>query len=257
MIDAQTRAEATRGDPVSLLRHLVSVPSVNPTLAPGGDGEGAVAELAAAWLRAWGFDVRLDEVAPGRSNVVAEHGSGSPRLLFNGHLDTVGVDGMTIDPFGAELREGRVWGRGSCDMKGGVASLLAAAAELARAGHPGTLLVILTADEEHASLGMQRVVRDGRVADAAVVCEPTDLAVMPRTTASAPSAAMAASRPRTSAESSGTSVPGRARPGATVISRPGAVARTGSARRSKSPSTASTGSPGSVRRSSTRSQRSG
>jgi acetylornithine deacetylase len=172
-------ALAVGGDPVALLRSLVSVPSVNPALSPGGAGEGEVAGLAAGWLRKWGFRVRLDEVTHGRHNVWAEHGAGSPVVLFNGHLDTVGVDGMTVDPFGAELREGRVYGRGSCDMKGGVASLLAAAATLARDGHPGTLLVVLTADEEYASLGMQRVVEGGVAADAAVVCEPTELTVMP------------------------------------------------------------------------------
>jgi acetylornithine deacetylase len=123
--------------------------------------------------------VRLEDVAPGRANVHAEHGHGVPRLLFNGHLDTVGVEGMTVPPFGAEEREGRLYGRGACDMKGGVAALLAAACSVARAGHPGTLIVVLTIDEEHASLGMQRVVADGLAADAAVVCEPTDLAVMP------------------------------------------------------------------------------
>jgi acetylornithine deacetylase len=137
------------------------------------------ADRAAAWLRDWGFAVRLEEVAPGRSNVHAEHGHGSPRLLFNGHLDTVGVEGMTVPPFGAEEREGRLYGRGSCDMKGGVAALLAAACAVARAGHQGTLIVVLTVDEEHASLGMQRVVAAGLAADAAVVCEPTELAVMP------------------------------------------------------------------------------
>jgi acetylornithine deacetylase len=170
---------ALRGDPVALLRALVSVPSVNPTLSPGGAGEGEVAALAAGWLREWGFRVELEEVARGRHNVRAEHGAGSPVLLLNGHLDTVGVEGMTVAPFGAELRNGRVYGRGSCDMKGGVAALLAAAAQLARDGHAGTLAVIRTADEEHASLGMQRVVETGVRADAAVVCEPTELTVMP------------------------------------------------------------------------------
>lgn len=178
-MSADLQDAARSGDPVALVRALVQVPSVNPVLAPGGAGEGAVAALAAGWLEAWGFRVRMVEVAPGRANVHAEHGEGSPRLLFNGHLDTVGVDGMTVPPFGAELRDGRVYGRGSCDMKGGVAALLAAAADLARAGHPGTLLVVLTADEEHASLGMQAVVDGGLRADAAVVCEPTELAVMP------------------------------------------------------------------------------
>lgn len=170
---------AASGDPVALLRQLVATPSVNPALMPGGSAEGEVAELTAGWLRRWGFRVRLEDVAPGRCNVHAEHGGGAPVLLLNGHMDTVGTGGMTVPPFGAGLVDGRVHGRGACDMKGGVAALLAAAHALAREGHAGTLSVVLTADEEHASLGMQAVVRGRIQADAAIVCEPTELAVMP------------------------------------------------------------------------------
>ena len=192
---------AATGDPVALARALIATPSVNPGLEASGAGEAAVAELTAEWLRRWGFSVDKSEVAPGRWNVVgrlegegggdgtgqgtgqgvgtrAGQGAG-PTLLLNGHLDTVGVAGMSVDPFGAQLRDGRLWGRGSCDMKGGVAALLAAAAGVARSGSPGTLIVALTADEEHASLGMEALVGSGIRADAAVVCEPTSLAVMP------------------------------------------------------------------------------
>lgn len=172
-------AAAAAGDALSLARALVAVPSVNPLLEEGGAGEEAVARLAAGWLREWGFEVTLDEVAPGRFNVVGRRGSPGPTLLLNGHLDTVGVQGMTVPPFDGTVEGGRLLGRGACDMKGGVASLLAAAAALAGEGHPGELVVALTADEEHASLGMQALVASGPSADAAVVCEPTGLAVMP------------------------------------------------------------------------------
>ena len=185
----QILKDAVTGDPVALARALIATPSVNPELEASGGGEAAVAELTAEWLRGWGFSVDKSEVTPGRWNVVgrlegqgAGQGVGAdtgPTLLLNGHLDTVGVAGMSGDPFGAELRDGRLWGRGSCDMKGGVAALLAAAAGVARRGSPGTLIVALTADEEHASLGMEALVGSGIRADAAVVCEPTSLAVMP------------------------------------------------------------------------------
>jgi acetylornithine deacetylase len=99
--------------------------------------------------------------------------------MLNGHLDTVGVERMTVPPFGAEIVASRLIGRGACDMKGGVATLLATTARLASGGPRPNLLVALTADEEHASLGMQALVRDGPRADLAVVCEPTSLAVMP------------------------------------------------------------------------------
>jgi acetylornithine deacetylase len=167
----------------SLARALVQVPSVNPALEAGGDGEAAVAFLAADWLDGWGFAVRVEEIAPGRFNVLASHQGGDgevgPSLLFNGHLDTVGVANMTVPPFEGRVEAGRLIGRGACDMKGGVGALLAAAAALSATGHGGTLTVALTADEEYASLGMDAAVEGGLRADAAVVCEPTALAVMP------------------------------------------------------------------------------
>ncbi len=173
--------DAHAGDPVALARALVATPSVNPEIEESGAGEAAVAELTAGLLRAWGLSVEMSEVAAGRWNVVVrlEGDSAGPTLLLNGHLDTVGVAGMSVEPFGGELKDGRLWGRGSCDMKGGVAALLAATAAVARDPLPGVLIVALTADVEHASLGMEVLVGSGMRADAAVVCEPTSLAVMP------------------------------------------------------------------------------
>lgn len=170
---------AREGDPVALARALVATPSVNPTLAPGGQGEARIADRCGALLSGWGLKTRVVEVAPGRCNVVATLPGEGPTLLLNGHLDTVGVEGMTVPPFEGVLEGGRLLGRGSCDMKGGVASLMAAAAGLARGGPRPPLVVALTADEEHASLGMDALVRSGVRADLAVVCEPTSLAVMP------------------------------------------------------------------------------
>lgn len=178
-LPGEVAAGAAAGDPVALTRALVAIPSVNPTLAPGGAGEAGVAASCERWLRGWGLKVQRNEVMPGRPNVVARLSGTGSTLLLNGHLDTVGVDGMVIDPFGAALFEGRVWGRGSCDMKAGVAALMAVAARLARSGPRPNLVVALTADEEHASLGMGALVRSGVRADLAVVCEPTGLAVMP------------------------------------------------------------------------------
>ena len=171
---------------MALTRALVRTPSVNPSLDPGGHGEAEVAALAAGWLESWGFRTARDEVEPGRVNVLGRLGAGGgPTLLLNGHLDTVGVEGMTVSPFEGRLVAGRLEGRGACDMKAGIGAILAAAAALAREGlEGGTLLVALTADEEHASVGMQRLVEEGIGgegvrADAAVVCEPTELAVTP------------------------------------------------------------------------------
>ena len=171
---------ARSGDPVALARLLVATPSVNPALSPGGAGEAAIASLAADLLETWGLSASVHEVAPGgRCNVVATLEGEGPTLMLNGHLDTVGVEGMTVGPFSAEIVASRLIGRGACDMKGGLASLLAVASRLASGGPRPNLVVALTADEEHASLGMQAIVRDGPAADLAVVCEPTSLAVMP------------------------------------------------------------------------------
>ena len=166
-------------DPVTLTRRLVRTPSVNPVLEEGGAGERRVADLATEWLHGWGYRPVVSEVAPGRFNVVARRGAGrGPSLLLNGHLDTVGVAGMA-HPFSGAVRDGRLFGRGAADMKSGVACILAVAAELACEEIEGELVVALTADEEHASLGMEALVASGLRADAAVVCEPTGLDVMP------------------------------------------------------------------------------
>lgn len=171
---------ARAGDPVAIAALLVATPSVNPALSPGGQGEGEVAAVCADLLQRWGFATSVIEVVPGRPNVVAELPGRGPRLLLNGHLDTVGVEGMTIDPWIPTVADGRMSGRGSCDMKGGVASLLAAAYRLAAGGDRPHLVIALTSDEEHASVGMAHLVSGPEsLADLAVVCEPTELNVMP------------------------------------------------------------------------------
>jgi acetylornithine deacetylase len=166
-------------DAVDWTRRLVAIPSVNPSLEGGGGGEARIGREVAACLRQMGFDVQEQTVDGERRNVVARLGVGSPRLLLNGHLDTVGVDGMTVDPFGADSTPERIVGRGAADMKSGLAVILAAAGAYASDPGRGTLVVALTCDEEHASVGMQRLVAQGLRADAAVVTEPTALAVMP------------------------------------------------------------------------------
>jgi acetylornithine deacetylase len=172
------------GPPASVLdlvRTLVSMPSVNPDLERGGAGEREIAGLTASWLRDWGFDVEVTEAAPGRASVLGRaRRGGGPTLILNGHLDTVGVDGMSVDPFAGEVRDGRLYGRGACDMKAGIGALLAAARDAVQRGSfSGELVVALVADEENASIGLQSLLDGGLAGDAAVVCEPTSLAIMP------------------------------------------------------------------------------
>ena len=161
-----------------LLRDLVAINSINPSLVPGAPGEGEAAECVAACLRDAGLDVTVTDVVPGRPNVVGvlEGAQPGPTLMLCGHLDTVGVDGMD-DPFTPTEREGRLYGRGTQDMKSGVAACVGAARLLASEGlAKGRVIVAAVCDEEYASLGAEALVRDWR-ADAAVVTEPTDLSV--------------------------------------------------------------------------------
>lgn len=167
-------------DATGLAQALVATPSVNPSLEPTGEGEARIAELAAGWLDEWGFAVELVDEPPGRPSVLARLDRGpGPSLILSGHLDTVGVAGMRIPPFEAAIRDGRLWGRGACDMKGGVAAALAAGRDAAAGELRGTLIVALTADEEERAQGGRRLIADGLSADAAIVCEPTGLTLMP------------------------------------------------------------------------------
>jgi acetylornithine deacetylase len=164
---------------VQLLKDLVAIDSVNPSLVPGAAGEAAIARSLVDYLRAAGLQVEVQEAAPGRPNVVGTLDGRAPgrSLMFCGHLDTVGVAGMTR-PFDPDEREGRIYGRGSQDMKSGVAAMIGAARMIAASGglNAGRLVIACVVDEEHASIGADALVTRFR-ADAAVVTEPTDLAV--------------------------------------------------------------------------------
>ena len=178
-MNPETLELARHGDPLALTRSLVSTPSVNPQLEEGGSGEREAATLVAEWLDLWGLDTRITEISPNSFNVIAKLDGEGPTLLLNGHLDTVGVGGMIVPPFDAKIEGGRIWGRGSCDMKAGLAAILATTKRLAEEGPRPNLIVAMTADEEHASLGMYALVDSFPSADFAIVTEPTRLAVMP------------------------------------------------------------------------------
>jgi acetylornithine deacetylase len=164
---------------ITLLRDLVAIDSVNPTLVPGARGEGDIARRLADELRALGLTVDVTDVTPGRPNVVGvlegrQHGRS---LMLCGHTDTVGVTGMP-KPFSPDIRDGKLFGRGSQDMKGGIAAMVGVARALVEGGglERGRLVIAAVADEEHSSLGADELVKRWR-ADAAVVTEPTGLDV--------------------------------------------------------------------------------
>jgi acetylornithine deacetylase len=161
---------------ISLLRHLVSIDSVNPSLVAGARGEGPIAAVVAEHMRRIGLAVEIQEVAAGRPNVIGvlEGRSSGRSLMFCGHLDTVGTDGMDR-PFAPDENGGRLYGRGAQDMKGGVAAMIDAARVVAERGlGRGRLIVAAVVDEEYASIGADALV-SAWTADAAVVTEPTDL----------------------------------------------------------------------------------
>jgi len=163
---------------IALLRDLVAIDSVNPSLVPGAAGEGPIAAAIADHLRRIGLDVEIQDVAPGRPNVIGvlEGRARGRSLMLCGHVDTVGVEGMSR-PFDPVERDGRLYGRGSQDMKGGVAAMIDSARVLARDGlAAGRLIVAAVIDEEYASIGADALVTRWR-ADGAVVTEPTDLQI--------------------------------------------------------------------------------
>lgn len=163
---------------VQLLEQLVAIDSVNPVLVAGAAGESEIALVIAEHMRGLGLEVHLQEAAPGRPNVIGvlEGDADGPSLMLCGHTDTVGVDGMAA-PFSPVVRDGRLYGRGSQDMKSGVAAMVDAA-RLVRDRRPsrGRLIIAAVIDEEFASLGADELVREWK-ADAAIVTEPTDLQI--------------------------------------------------------------------------------
>lgn len=164
---------------IDLLRQLVQIESINPSLGPGGKGEGTIAAFVAEVLSDAGLEPRLQDVAPGRPNVVGRlPGTGGGKtLILNAHLDTVTVEGMQ-EPFSARIEDGKLFGRGAWDTKGGLAAGLSAILTLSEAhiSLAGDLVVIGAADEEYASLGTQALLEDVK-ADGCVILEPSDLDV--------------------------------------------------------------------------------
>ncbi|MFL5481284.1 MAG: ArgE/DapE family deacylase [Gemmatimonadaceae bacterium] len=169
-----------RGDAVALARALIKIDSRNPTLVPDAPGERACALMLASVLDEWGFEVELQEKVPDRPNVIARMGArDAPALMLNGHLDVVGIEGMVHAPFTADVRDNRIYGRGSADMKAGIAAMCAAALRAADSACSRQIVIAAVADEEYESLGMRALIDSGVRAEAAIITEPTRLAICP------------------------------------------------------------------------------
>jgi acetylornithine deacetylase len=164
---------------VGLLSRLVRISSINPAFGDGATSEAEVAAFVAGEMEGLGMETRRLEPEPGRVSVLGRlpGAGGGPSLMLYAHLDTVGVEGMD-DPFSGEERDGRVYGRGAYDMKGGLAACLAAVRTLRDAGIRlrGDLLIAAVADEEVASIGMAELLRHA-TAVAAIVTEPSEMRV--------------------------------------------------------------------------------
>ncbi len=163
-----------------LLQQLVAIPSVNPMGRPltgPGYHEAGMSDFLERFFHDLGVSVRRDPIRPGRDNVLARfEAPGSRRtILFDVHQDTVPTDGMTIDPFGAVIENGRLYGRGACDVKGGMAAMLSAFSRLVTEKPTASASVILacTVDEEYTHIGSSRLAEQNLPVDLAVVAEPT------------------------------------------------------------------------------------
>ena len=161
---------------VKLLKDLVSIDSVNSTLVPGAAGEAEISDYIEDWMKSLGLETTRYDVEPGRPNVVGVfRGKGGGKdLMLNGHTDTVGVDYMDIDPFDPVVKDGKLYGRGSFDMKGGLAASMAAVKSLVDSGErlKGDVVLAAVCDEEYASIGTERLMEEVSV-DAAIIGEFT------------------------------------------------------------------------------------
>lgn len=174
----QLSAEAV----AATLQALVRIDSVNPAYGGPAGGEARVVDWVESFAKRLGLACERYDAMPGRPNLlIAAPGEDSKKtLLFNTHCDVVSIANMSISPMGGEIRDGRLWGRGSTDAKGQLAAMLHALAAIIESGRkpPQTTLILVTVDEEAGFGGIHAAVKHGVKVDAAVVAEPTSLEVV-------------------------------------------------------------------------------
>lgn len=175
----------TQADALDLLSRLIATPSVNPGKRfpfESPFGEERMVDLLRSLLESWGGEVLVQEVLPGRANVIARFGGREehPALMLEAHSDTVSIEGMTIEPFAPRLEGGRLHGRGASDVKGTLAAMLLGLKAVLDEDRipPVTVYLVSTCDEELGLAGARDFARRGPNVDAAIVGEPTDLAII-------------------------------------------------------------------------------
>lgn len=177
------KGKANEQELIALLSDLIRINSINPyagTLGVDGDGEPGMIEYISRYFNELDIPYTLQEVLPNRCNLVAHiKGSGEGALVFEAHIDTVTVDAMTIDPFAPVCKDGKLYGRGSSDCKGSVATMMYAFAMLKKMNIPPycDVYFVAAADEEYAYRGVLKFLEDGKRYDGAIVGEPTSLRV--------------------------------------------------------------------------------
>lgn len=167
-------------DITQLLADMVRINSINPDLNPDGAGEGQLAQFIADWGRQNGLEVIVQDVIPNRPNVIliARGSGGGKSLMLNAHTDIVGVSEMD-DPFNPIIENGRMYGRGSYDMKSGMAACMMTLKRAKDMNLSGDVMLSAVIDEEYASLGTQAIINEWErwAADAVIVTEPTELEI--------------------------------------------------------------------------------
>jgi len=165
---------------LKVLREMIKINSVNPSFTKDGDGEWKITQYIGEYLSEIGLKVKFQEIKQNRANVIGIlKGKGNGRsLMLNGHTDTVGINGMNIKPLNPKYEDDKVYGRGSLDMKGGLAAMIMATETIVNSGIKlkGDITLACVADEEYVSMGTETLVKEYS-ADAAIVCEPTDLEI--------------------------------------------------------------------------------
>ncbi|CAB4330610.1 unannotated protein [freshwater metagenome] len=163
-------------DPVELLCALTEINSVNSTLVPGAPGEAEIADFIGQWFSDRNFEVTRLEATPGRPSIVAcsKGATTDSKIMLNGHIDTVTIASYEGDGLEAIRKDGNVYGRGTFDMKGGLAAQMVAAHRAVQRGIAGQVIVAAVSDEEHGNVGTEEVLKHF-TADVGVVAEPTML----------------------------------------------------------------------------------
>jgi acetylornithine deacetylase len=163
-------------DPVELLCALTEINSVNNTLVPGAPGESEIADFIGQWFTDRNFEVTRLEATPGRPSIVAcsKGATTDSKIMLNGHIDTVTIASYEGDGLKAIRKDGNVYGRGTFDMKGGLAAQMVAAHRAVQLGITGQVIVAAVSDEEHGNIGTEEVLKHF-TADVGVVAEPTML----------------------------------------------------------------------------------